>query len=240
MKQKRLCIALAAMFAALIGQAASAQLPIVFDENTYPVNPENTFGAFTHGDFSAAGAFTDGPTSLVLDIQDSDGSNGVFGGVGVGYGPFVSGALVPHDFDPANSEWVLRLKILPNNTATALRTSYIDLDNFLGTVGDEHVFEFDLTGVPVDGNFHELVKPVSEILFTQGAFGLVAGNTINDPGLKQLQIQSIFGSTGRLNVEIDYALIRVPEPATFALIALGGLAAVGSVRRRRKSRLRPL
>ena len=57
----------------------------VFD----PVNPENTFGAFTHGDFSAAGAVTDGPTSLILDIQDSDGSNGVFGGIGVDYGIFL-------------------------------------------------------------------------------------------------------------------------------------------------------
>ena len=102
---------------ALLGFAgiASAQLPVQFDENTYPTNPENSFGAFTHGDFTAAGAFTDGPTSLILDIQDSDGSNGVFGGVGVDFGPFVSGALVPHDFDPATSEWVLRIKILPNN-----------------------------------------------------------------------------------------------------------------------------
>ncbi len=232
MKRQMIGVAAVLVAVAVLARAASAQLPVVFDENTYPVNPENTFGAFTHGDFSAAGAVTDGPTSLILDIQDSDGSNGVFGGIGVDYGPFVGGALVPHAFDPAEAQWVIRLKVLPNNTATALRTSYIDLDNFLGTVGDEHVFEFDLTGVPMDGNFHDLIIPASMPLFTQGAFGLIAGNTINDPGLKQVQIQSVFGSTGRLNVEIDFAAI-VPEPATFALVGLGALAMAGFARTRR-------
>jgi hypothetical protein len=235
MKRKWLCLAATFVAATMYGQFASAQLPVVFDENTYPSNPENTFGAFTFDDFSAAGALTDGASSLILDIQDSNGSNGVFGGVGVDYGPFVSGALVPHDFNPATAEWVVRLKILPNNAATALRTTYIDVDNSLQTSGDEHVFEFDLTGVPADGNFHDLVKPASMPLFTQGAFGLIAGNTMNDPGLKQMQIQSVFGSTGRLNVEIDFVAIRViPEPATLSMLGLGCLGMIGLGRRRRK------
>jgi hypothetical protein len=228
-------LATAILAVAVIGSVANAQLPVQFDENTYPVNPENTFGGFTHGDFAAAGAVTDGATSLIFDIQDSDSSNGVFGGIGVDFGPVVGGALVPHDFNPATAEWVLRVKVLPNNAATALRTTFIDWDNFLGTSGDEHVYEFDLTSVPVDGNFHDLIKPASAPLFTQGAFGLIAGNMINDPGLKQIQIQSIFGSTGRLNVEIDYAQIRViPEPATFALVGLGSAAVMTFVRRRKR------
>jgi hypothetical protein len=219
----------------MLGQHASGQLPVQFDENTYPTNPENTFGAFLHGDFSTAGAFTDGASSLILDIQDTVAGNGVFGGVGVDYGPFVSGALVPHDFNPATAEWVVRLKILPNKAATALRTTYIDVDNFLQTSGDEHVYEFDLTGVPADGNFHDLIKPASMPLFTQGAFNLIAGNMINDPGLKQLQIQSVFGSTGRLNVEIDYVAIRlIPEPTTLSILGLACLGMVGFGRRWRK------
>jgi hypothetical protein len=219
----------------MLGQHASGQLPVQFDENTYPTNPENTFGAFLHGDFSSAGAFTDGASSLILDIQDTVAGNGVFGGVGVDYGPFVGGALVPHDFNPATAEWVVRLKILPNNAATALRTTYIDVDNFLQTSGDEHVYEFDLTGVPADGNFHDLVKPASMPLFTQGAFNLIAGNTINDPGLKQLQIQSVFDSTGRLNVEIDFVAIRaIPEPTTVSIFGLACLGVVGLGRRWRK------
>jgi len=233
MKRQLLCLTVAFAAVTVLVPIARAQLPVVFDENTYPTNPENTFGAFTHGDFAAAGAFTDGATSLILDIQDSDGSDGVFGGVGVDYGPFVGGALVPHDFDPAGAEWVVRLKILPNNAATALRASYIDVDNSLQTVGDEHVFEFDLTGVPADGNFHDLIVSAAAPLFTQGAFGLVAGNMINDPGLKQLQIQSVFGSTGRLNIEIDHVTIRaIPEPTTLALLGLSGLAMIGLGRRR--------
>jgi hypothetical protein len=217
-----------------IGRMASAQLPIQFDENTYPTNPENTFGAFTHGDFSAAGALTDGPTSFILDIQDTDGNNGVFGGVGVDFGPFVNGALVPHDFDPAIAEWVLRLKVLPNNRASAIRTSYIDIDDAMPTSGDEHVFEFDLTAISADGAFHDLIQPASAPLFTQGAFGLVAGNGINDPGLRQIQITSVFGSAERLNVEIDYAQIRiVPEPGSLGLMAV---LCCGSMFARRQAR----
>jgi hypothetical protein len=235
MRRTLLCWGATIVAATMLGQPVSGQLPVQFDENTYPTNPENTFGAFTFDDFSPAGAVTEGATSLILDIQDSNGSNGVFGGVGVDYGPFVGGALVPHDFNPATAEWVVRLKILPNNSATALRTTYIDVDNFLQTSGDEHVFEFDLTGVPADGNFHDLVKPASMPLFTQGAFGLIAGNTINDPGLKQMQIQSVFGSTGRLNVEIDYVAIRlIPEPTTLSILGLACLGMVGLGRRWRK------
>ena len=221
MKTKKAHLYLACVLAGF-AQFARAQLPVQFDENTYPTNPENTFGAFTFNDFSAAGAFTDGPTSLILDIQDSDGSNGVFGGVGVDYGPFVEGSLVPHDFDPTTAQWIVRIKILPNNQATAIRTTYIDVDNAAQTIGDEHVFEFDLTTVPVDGEFHDLVKPASAVLFTQGAFGLTAGDSINNPGLKQLQIQSVFGSTGRLNVEIDFVqIVIVPEPAALAIAGTG-------------------
>jgi hypothetical protein len=235
MRRKLLCWAATLVAASVFGQPAIAQLPVQFDENTYPANPENTFGAFLHGDFTTAGAFTDGASSLILDIQDTVAGNGVFGGVGVDYGPFVSGALVPHDFNPATAQWVVRVKILPKNTATALRTTYIDVDNFLQTSGDEHVFEFDLTGVPADGNFHDLVKPASMPLFTQGAFGLVAGNTINDPGLKQMQIQSVFGSTGRLNVEIDFVAIRlIPEPTTLSVLGLGLMGMAGLGRRWRK------
>jgi hypothetical protein len=69
-----------------MGTAAMAQLPIEFSENTVPTNPENTFGSFTFDDFSGPGAFTDGPSSLILDVQDFNSSNGVFGGVGVDYG----------------------------------------------------------------------------------------------------------------------------------------------------------
>lgn len=230
MNRLLLCMAAAIVVVAGSGPVANAQLPIVFDESVFPMNPENTFGAFTFDDFSAVGAFTDGPTSLILDVQDSNGSNGVFGGAGVDYGnpPGTNN----RNFDPATSEWALRIMLLPNNAATAIRTTYIDHDGGFPVGADEYVFEWDLTTVPNDGQFHELVKPMTGFLFSQPAFNFVAGNGVQDPGLRQMQIQSVFGSTGRLNVEVDYSTIRavVPEPATLALVCM----ALSSLMVRRK------
>jgi hypothetical protein len=234
MKRRILCLAAATLVAELIGQIASAQLPIVFDENTYPTNPENTFGAFTFDDFSAAGAFTDGPTSLILDVTDSNASNGVFGGVGVDYG--TPPGTNNHDFDPALATWELSVKILPNNAATAIRTAYIDQDPGFPVPAEEYVYEFDLTGVPNDGQFHVLTKPVlGGELFHQDAFNFDANDDgINNPGLRQMQIQSVFDSTGRLNVEIDYVrIVAVPEPASLALLGVVVPAFLWKVLRRR-------
>ncbi len=231
MKRKFWCVAMATLVVALIGPVASAQLPVVFDENYWPTNPTNGFGAFTHGDFSAAGAFTAGPTSIILDVQDADSSNGVFGGVGVDYGNPPDTNQI--NFDPATAEWQLRIKILPLNAATAIRTAYIDHDGGFPVGADEFIYEFDLTSVPVDGQFHVLTNAVSSPLFSQPAFGFDPGDGINNPGLRQLQIQSVFGSTGRLNVEIDYVRIAIPEPASFALLAFAAPAILLATGRRR-------
>jgi hypothetical protein len=214
-----------------MGTAAMAQLPIEFSENTVPTNPENTFGSFTFDDFSGPGAFTDGPSSLILDVQDFNSSNGVFGGVGVDYG--TPPATDQRDFDPALAQWKVRLKILPLNAATAFRTTYIDHDGGFPVAAEEYVYEFDLTSVPNDGQFHVLTKPVTSPLFNQNAFGFdAADDGINNPGLRQLQIQSVFGSTGRLNIEVDYVRI-VPEPASLGLLGLAVPAMLMAARRRR-------
>jgi hypothetical protein len=232
MTRKLLCFAATMMAVAVIGTAANAQdLPIVFDESTYPTNPENGFGAFTFDDFSAPGAFTDGPTSLILNVTDSNGSNGVFGGVGVDYG--TPPATNQRDFDPALAHWEVRVRILPLNAATAFRTTYIDHDGGFPVAAEEYIYEYDLTSVPIDGQFHVLTKPVTSPLFNQSAFGFdAADDGVNNPGLRQVQIQSVFGSTGRLNIEVDYVRI-VPEPASLALLGLGAPAMLLAVRRRR-------
>jgi hypothetical protein len=231
MTRKLLCFATAMMAVVVYGPSANAQLPIEFSEKTVPTNPENTFGSFTFDDFSAAGAVTDGPNSLILDVTDSNGSNGVFGGVGVDYG--TPPATNQRDFDPALARWEVRLKILPLNAATAMRTTYIDHDGGFPVAAEEYIYEFDLTSVPNDGQFHVLTKPVTSPLFNQSAFGFdAADDGINNPGLRQVQIQSVFGSTGRLNVEVDYARI-VPEPAALALLGIAAPALLLAVRRRR-------
>jgi hypothetical protein len=237
MNRRSWSLAAAVLTATAIGGTAGAQLPIQFDENTYPMNPQNTFGAFTFDAFSVPGALTDGPTSLILDIHVPIGGGGdVSGGFGVDFGELDGLSLTPMDFDASSAEWVFRLKILPGNVAAGIRTAYRDFDDPSQTTGEQHVFHFDLTGVPSDGNFHDLVKPLSDVFLTQGSSGLTPGDGLQNPGLSQVQIQSVFGSVERLNVEIDYVLIRpIPEPTTWLLVALGVTGMGVRLRCRRRS-----
>jgi hypothetical protein len=234
MKQTLLCLAAFATAVAAMGNVANGQLTIVFDENTYPTNPENSFGAFTFNDFSVLGAFTDGPSSVILDVVDSNGVDGVYGGVGVDYG--TPPGTNNHDFDVSSAQWEVRLKILPNNRASAFRTSYIDHDpQSPMPAAEEYVYEFGLTNVPNDSAFHILTKTVSTELFHQNVVGFdVADDGINNPGLRRIQIQSVIGSAERLNIEIDYVrIVAIPEPTSLTLLALNGPAILLSNCRRR-------
>jgi hypothetical protein len=229
------CLAACVAATALSASAAGA-IVVTFDENTYPINPLNTLGAFTFSDFAAFGAVTDGPASLILDVQDVDGQNGVWGGVGVDY---IVGGVTTVDFDPATHQIDLAVKILANNQASAIRAGYID-DDAATTGADQYVFQFDLSGVPVDGQFHVLSLPMSAYLFVQTAFPFTPGNGVQDPGLRQMTIESQFGSTGRLNVEVDYVTIRaVPEPALLGLLAGAAALPLRHAARRRRNRSHP-
>ena len=214
------------MLCLVLGMPAAGASTLTFDENAYPTNALNGFGGFTFGDFDSSVVNT--PTSLVLDVTDSDSVNGVFGGVGVDFVVETSpgsGVFEPQDFDASQATWELNIKILPDNEATAVRAVMIDIDG--PDTAEEHGFDFDISGVPVDGAFHLLTLPVDTASFTQPAFGFAFdGNDVVDPGLNQIQVQSLFGSTGRLNVEIDFLRVAVvPEPsAAFCLWSLAVLA----------------
>ncbi|MEO1498085.1 MAG: hypothetical protein AAFV43_13140 [Planctomycetota bacterium] len=216
---------LLALVGAIVSPTGAASL--VFDENSIPTNdPVNGFGSFSFDDYAGA-AVTETADSLILDVTDTTGSNGVFGGVGVDYiveDPPGSDNFVPQDFDASAHQWELRVKLLANNEATALRAVMID-DDGAGSA-DEHQYEFNLTSVPDDGNFHLLTLPVDSPLFSQTAFGFTAGNGSVDPGLRQIQLQSPFGSMGRLNVEVDFLRIAevIPEPTCLALALIASFS----------------
>jgi hypothetical protein len=207
-----------------LGVAQAHAVTITFDETSFPTNAINGFGGFTFGGLGG-GAVTSGPTSLTIDASS-------FGGVGVDFvleSPPTSGMFVPQDFDPNTHQWELRVKLLPGNTATGLNGVFIDDDG--AGAAEEFQFGFSLAGVPNDGQFHTVTRDVTSFGFTQTAFGFTAGNGVVDPGLRQIQIQSQFGSTDRLNVEIDYLRITeiVPEPSA---IVLGLVAAAACMTRR--------
>lgn len=236
--QRYACIAVLAA-AVGVAQEGTAQVLIAeFSEQTVPVNPMNSFGSFTFGDLSVAGAVTDGPDSLIFDVMtDNDGSNGFFGGIGVDFsnntevapGVFLQ---LPLDFDPTVSWWEMRVKKLPNNAASTVNTVYRDLDSIDGANADEFQFNFDLTSIPDDGEFHIITVPTTNFGFSQTSAGAPDG--LNNPGLNQIQIQSVFGSSDRLNIEVDWVRIySVPEPSALCLAGLAGIALCRSKRRAR-------
>jgi len=222
----------------IAGQLACAdQVISQFDENVIPTNPQNGYGSFTYNDFSVAGAVTDGPDSLIFDVMtDSDGANGYFGGIGVDYGistEVIPGTflLLPLDFNPALSWWEMRVKKLPNNAASTVNTVYRDVD-VLGSTAEEYQFNFDLTSIPDDGGFHVITVPATSWGFMQNSQGV--GDGANNPGLNQMQIQSVYGSSDRLNIEVDWVRIvtSVPEPSAIALLGLGCMGLIATARRR--------
>lgn len=191
--------------------ANAAYVVTSFDESHFPLNPENLYEGFTWGDFDFPGAVIDDPTSISLDIYDRDGLNNVAGGIGVDY--------PAHDFDPNLAQWEIRYRVLPNNTATAFRTVYVDDDGPGATNprrGTEYDYDFNIAGVTPAQGWQTITKPFSNFADTGTAYANDPGDGIQNPGLKQLQLQSVYGSTGRLNVEVDYVKINSsaePPPA---------------------------
>ncbi len=189
--------ALVALVFALTAARADAAVFANFDANQFDAN------GFVFADFGL-GANTPVDTSggvLNIDVMDDlDGVNGLFGG---------AGSDIAADFDAATTNLVVDLTVGPNNAASAFRVTLAD-DDEPGT-GDEHVFELDISGLTV-GVPSTLTIPLSNgPLFTQGAFGRDPGDTLQNYGLRQLQIQSVFGSPDRLNILVDSVQLIDPD-----------------------------
>lgn len=142
-------------------------------------------------------------TSGVINIDiatDLDGSNGLFGGMG---------SDLVADFDAATTNLDVTLTVGPNNQASAFRVTLQDNDG-PGTA-DEHVYEFDISGL-TPGVQTTLSYPLNlGPLFSQGAFNQTPGDGIQNFGLRQVQIQSLFDSPDRLNILVDSVVLEDPE-----------------------------
>ncbi|TWT47715.1 hypothetical protein [Botrimarina hoheduenensis] len=194
----------------LVATTASAVAVATFDADQFNAN------GFRFGDFddNFFGTFDSSMGLLSLDINDFDSNGDYFGG---------AGSDIAADFDVNTTQLEVRLQVGANNVAQQFRVTLKDLDG--AGFSDEHVYEFDLTGIsPVDG-FVTLTKPLNlGPLFTQGGFGDMPGDGIQNYGLAQVQIQTVFGLAERLQVDIEsVTLVDSAEttlieltPATFA------------------------
>ncbi|MCO6047481.1 HORMA domain-containing protein [Aeoliella sp. ICT_H6.2] len=196
-----------------------------FSEQSYPTNPMNGYGGFTFGDFSVGGAVTATSDSLVLDVAvDNDGVNGKFGGVGVDFGTPAEIApsvfvLQPIDFDSDVAWWEMRVKLLESNESTTVNAVYRDSDSPDNADQEEYQFNFDLSSIPDDAQFHVITVPANDFGSSSPSTGTPDG--MNNPGLNQIQIQSVFGSDLRTHIEVDYVRIyTVPEPTGLTLMGL--------------------
>ena len=190
-----------------------------FDAMLYETYP---YGKFVFGAFDpGVGGYTaNGLSSFTIDAQDTGDPNvGAFGGIGGHYlGPYGS------TFDPNDYQLELKLKPLANNAASRIRAVLTQFDG--GTSAEEWSFAFDfdpngtafttltrdLTSWGTNGGDGYLSPPTSGIYngTGNGIMDFNAGGA-SPKGLYEIELQSVYGSADRLNVEIE-SLKVVPKP----------------------------
>ena len=164
-----------------------------------------------------------GASSFTIDTPvDVDSANGLFGGAGIDVSPIET-------FENAGA--VVRIEFLPLATNVANNFRIILSDDDGGGVRDDFQYFGDIpsaTPVPDGSGFLSLSIPISDgdRIFQQGSFGFAASTDfVEDYGLAQWQIQSAFGETDRLSLEVRSLEIvtAIPEPncAVFGMLAAG-------------------
>jgi hypothetical protein len=196
---------------------SSALTFATFDADQYDAN------GFAFGDFEDFNSPIDTSGGLIsLDIMtDFDLVNGLFGGMG---------SDIAADFDSAPTQLEIILQVDPLNVASSFNIVLVDNDGpVAGVTGEEYQFNFDISSVTPGGGFVTLTQNLLNPgpTFRQPAFNQADGDMIQNFDLTQMQIQSVFGGTDRLKVDIQSVKLvdpGLPEdplvveltPATFA------------------------
>ncbi|MEO1498084.1 MAG: hypothetical protein AAFV43_13135 [Planctomycetota bacterium] len=197
---------------AAVGLAGSAfAVPVA----TYNAAQHDANG-FEFGDFDDAffGSFSTADGLISLDINDFNNDGDFFGG---------AGSDIFTSFDTNTTSLDVTFRVGPDNLASAFRVTLKDGDGLdtdgVTPLADEHVFEFDLTSLsPVDG-FVTVSTPLNlGPLFTQGAFGGNPGDALQNYGLEQVQVQSVFGENQRLQIDIQQ--VQLVDSAATLLVEL--------------------
>lgn len=174
-----------------------------------------TFATFDAAQFDANGfAFDDFNDFFAVDTSngfididianDVAPGNGLFGGMG---------SDIVAEFDANTSQLEVALTVGADNAASSFNVVLVDNDG--PTAGEEYQFSFDISGlapgVPTVLT-QSLVNPGP--IFRQAAFGQDDGDAIQNYGLRQIQIQSVFDGTDRLNIEVDSIKLVDPNDPT--------------------------
>lgn len=146
---------------------------------------------FTFESFDAG--LTETGTSIVIDVES-------FGGCGTDI-PIVT-------VDDPTAQLRIVYRVLADNDATrfdlALRDNDGD-DSAPGLGSEEYIYPIDVgAGNDLGGGLLEQFTPFNAFVFRQQSFGFDNdGDTIPNFGLDQWRVQSVFGATDRLNIEIE-------------------------------------
>ena len=214
MKKLKYSIALiAAVAISAIGIGSAQAETVLFDGSM----PNGDQGFFTFGDL----VVTDTADGVIIDNSDGDTSDGqgLFGGFG-------NNSFDVIDFDPTVTDLVIEFRFLEGDDSGFFNAVLSDFDSDTEAQDNQFTFSFGEASPVGDGSgFLTQSIPLStQANFQQTSFGFdgpgVDGFT---PGLREIQIQSAFGSTDPLVVEIrsiELVTAAVPEPSSLALLAL--------------------
>ncbi|MEM7625148.1 MAG: PEP-CTERM sorting domain-containing protein [Planctomycetota bacterium] len=149
---------------------------------------------------------------------DTGDTGDLFGGAG--------SDITAAAFSAADAVLEVTLEVDPLNVASDFRVVLADSDDEF--TGDEFQFFFDLTSITPGSGFVTLSQPLLSPgpVFVQPQFGNFPGDEIQNydggvAGLQQIQVQSAFGGTDRLKINIDSVKIvdpgGVPDPTLIEL-----------------------
>jgi hypothetical protein len=168
---------------------------------TYDATQHNANG-FAFGDFNDFFAVDTSGGTIAIDInQDFDSANGLFGGMG---------SDIAANFDPNTTQLEIALTVAPENLASNFRIVLVDNDG--ENTGEEYQFYFDLTGLTPGMPSvltQSLINPGP--VYRQAANNQNDGDMIQNYGLRQIQIQSEYGGTNRLKINVDSVKLVDPD-----------------------------
>jgi len=223
MKRMFLMFALLAAFSISAMNTVSAQTTVLFDGNM----PFGAQGFFSFGDFDV----TDTGTSVIIDNSagsTADGQ-GLFGGFG-------SNAFTVIDFDPLATDLTVEYQFLAGDMTDFFNFVLSDIDDIDSAQDNQFVFQGAAgTLIPDGSGFFTQTIPLSATpVFQQTSFSFDdEGDDIFNPGLREIQIQSGFGSEDPFVFEVRrIEITTVPEPSVVALLLCAAPAL--SLRRRRR------